>query len=146
MNGGIDQLATVIAAHLRDWAPSPQFVELAIYESADAYSIAGILNSFCVQNLGFSVAAGLFHQSSIGSVTGIVLGDGRSIVIKAHQPDRSREFLTELVRVQWYLAERGAFGSADGDHLLSEGHGLRENLADQAVVAVRSGEANRTPA
>src|SRR6516164_371329 len=106
MNSGIDQLAAVVEAHLREWAPSPAFVELAIFECADAHSIAGILNSFCIQNLGSPISAGLFHQSSIGSVTGVALEDGRAIVIKAHQPDRSREFLAEVVRVQSHLAKR----------------------------------------
>ena len=132
MNSGIDQLATVVAAHLREWAPSPPFVELAIYESADAYSIAGILNSFCAQNLGSPVAAGLFHQSSIGSVTGVVLGDGRSIVIKAHQPDRSREFLAEVVRVQSHLAKRHTFAMKVIAGLLpvGRGHAVVEAFAD----------------
>jgi hypothetical protein len=106
MSSGIDRLAAVIAAHLREWEPSPPFVELAIFECADAYSIAGILNAFCVRSLGSPIAGGLFHQSSIGSVSGVVLEDGRSVVIKAHQPERSREFLAEVVRVQSYLTER----------------------------------------
>ncbi len=117
---------------MREWASSPAFVELAIFECADAYSIALILNSFCVQNLGAPVAAGLFHQSSIGSVTGIVLQDGRSIVIKAHQPDRSREFLAEVVRVQSYLAERGIFATkvVAGPLPLGRGHAVVEAFTD----------------
>ena len=132
MNEGVDQLAAVVAAHLREWEPSPAFVELAIYESADAYSIAGILNSFCVQNLGSPAVAGLFHQSSIGSVTGIVLGDGRSIVIKAHQPDRSREFLTEVVRLQSHLAKRSIFATkvVAGPLPVGRGHAVVEAFAD----------------
>jgi hypothetical protein len=132
MNSGIDQLATVVDAHLREWAPEPAFVELALYESADAYSIAEILNSFCVQNLGSPVEAGLFHQSSIGSVTGIVLEDGRSIVIKAHQPDRSYEFLIEVVRVQSRLARLAIFATKviAGPLRLGRGHAVVEAFAD----------------
>jgi hypothetical protein len=33
-------------------------------------------------NLGSPISGGLFHQSSVGSVTGVVLDDGRSVVIK----------------------------------------------------------------
>jgi hypothetical protein len=33
-------------------------------------------------NLGTPISGGLFHQSSVGSVTGVVLDDGRSVVIK----------------------------------------------------------------
>src|ERR1700758_4891097 len=94
---GIDQLALVIDAHLVEWKPSPPFVELAIYETTDATFIAKTLNKFCRQNLGSRVAHGLFHQSSIGSVTGVVLEDGRSVVIKAHQPGRSLQTLAEVM-------------------------------------------------
>jgi hypothetical protein len=131
MNSGIDQLARVISAHLREWASSPAFVELAIFECADAYPIAGILNSFCMQNLGSPIATGLFHQSSIGSVTGVLLEDGRSIVIKAHQPDRSRAFLTEVVRVQSYLSERRVFATkvVAGPLPVGRGHAVVEAFA-----------------
>jgi hypothetical protein len=132
MNSGIDQLAAVIHAHLLEWASSPAFVELAIFDCADANSIAGILNSFCVQDLGSPVATGLFHQSSVGSVTGVVLQDGRSIVIKSHQPDRSREFLAEVVRVQSYLAERRIFATKviAGPIPIGRGYAVAEEFAE----------------
>jgi hypothetical protein len=132
MNGGIDRLAAVIAAHLREWEASPAFVELAIFECADAYSIAGILNAFCMRNLGSPIAGGLFHQSSVGSVTGVILDDGRSVVIKAHQPERSREFLTEVVRVQSYLAERRVFATevVAGPLPIGRGYAIVEAFTD----------------
>src|SRR5690348_4766999 len=99
-----DGLAGIIAAHLAEWEPSPAFVELAIYDSTDALFIAKTLGEFCLRTLGSAVARGLFHQSSVGSVTGVLLEDGRSVVIKAHQPDRSAAALAEVVRVQSYLA------------------------------------------
>jgi len=132
MNSGIDQLAAIVAAHLREWDPSPPFVELAIFECADAYSIAGMLNAFCTRNFGFSVAGGLFHQSSIGSVTGVVLEDGRSVVIKAHQPNRSREFLAEVVRIQSYLARQRVFATdvVAGPLPLGRGYAIVEVFTD----------------
>ena len=105
MKSGIDHLASIIAAHLLEWDTSPAFVELAIFACDHAPAIAETVNSFCVQNLGAHVARGLFHQSSIGSVTGVTLEDGRSVVIKAHQPERSRQFLQEIVRIQSYLSD-----------------------------------------
>lgn len=128
----MDRIAAVIAAHLREWEPSPPLVELAIFECADAYSIAGLLNAFCVRNLGRPIAEGLFHQSSIGSVTGVILDDGRSVVIKAHQPERSREFLAEVVRVQSYLAERGVFATqvVVGPLPLGRGYAIAETFTD----------------
>jgi hypothetical protein len=127
-----DRLAAIVAAHLQEWEPSPPFVELAIFECADPYSIAGILNAFCMQNLGCPIAEGLFHQSSVGSVTGIVLDDGRSVVIKAHQPERSHEFLTEVVRVQSYLAEQRVLATevVAGPLPLGRGYAIVEAFAD----------------
>jgi hypothetical protein len=106
MKSGIDHLASIIAAHLLEWDTSPAFVELAIFAFDDAPAIAESINSFCVRNLGVPVARGLFHQSSIGSVTGVTLEDGRSVVIKAHQPERSRQFLQEVLRIQSHLSDR----------------------------------------
>jgi hypothetical protein len=111
MKSANNELATIIAAHLRKWEPSRPFVELAIFESADAQCIAGVLTRFCEHNLGSRIAGGLFHQSSIGSVTGVVLDDGRSVVIKAHQPERSWQFLAEVVRLQSYLADLNLFAA-----------------------------------
>jgi Phosphotransferase enzyme family len=132
LNSGIDRLAAVIAAHLHEWDPSPPFVERAIYECADAYSIAGILNAFCMRNLCSPIAGGLFHQSSVGSVTGVVLDDGRSIVIKAHQPERSREFVADVVRVQSYLAQRHIFATqvVAGPLRLGRGYAIVEAFTD----------------
>jgi hypothetical protein len=109
MKDGVDHLVSVIAAHLREWELSPAFVELAVFETGDATVIGETINSFCLQVLGAGVQRGLFHQSSIGSVTGVLLEDGRAVVIKAHQPERSRAFLAEVVRIQSYLAENGLF-------------------------------------
>jgi hypothetical protein len=130
MNTGIRQLAAIVAAHLQEWEPSPPFVELAIFEYAEAYSIAGTLDTFCMRNLGSPIAGGLFHQSSVGSVTGVVLDDGRSVVIKAHQPERSREFLGEVVRVQSYLAERCVFATkvVAGPLPLGRGYAIVEDI------------------
>ena len=43
-----------------------------------------------------------------------------------------------------HLLFSGAVGTADGSHQLSEGHGLREDVADQIVVAQRSGTVTRS--
>lgn len=58
--------------------------------------------------------AGLFYRSSVGTVAGVELVDGRCAVLKAHQPARSRERLAEVVRLQNHLAPQGRFAPADG--------------------------------
>ena len=75
---GIAHLTSVIAAHLREWEPSPPFVELAIFETSGPQRIAQKLDAFCEEVLGARVVRGLFYQSSIGSVTGVALSDARS--------------------------------------------------------------------
>jgi hypothetical protein len=124
MNGAIDHLASVIAAHLREWEPALAFVELAVFGCDDAAAIAAALDAFCARHLGSRVARGRFHQSSVGSVTGIGLADGREVVIKAHQPERSRDSLTEVVRVQTHLADRGVLATRVLAGPLPLGHGL----------------------
>jgi len=75
---GIAHLISEIAAHLREWEPSPPFVELAIFETSDPQRIAQKLDAFCEEVLGARVVRGLLHQSSIGSVTGVALSDAPS--------------------------------------------------------------------
>jgi hypothetical protein len=137
MQRGVDHLASKIAAHLREWDTSPAFVELAIFATDDAMAIAESLNSFCLHVLGAPVRQGLFHQSSIGSVTGIALDDGRSIVVKAHQPEKSRQLLAEIVRVQSYLAENGLFATKvlAGPLPLGQGLAVVEAFSDIGVTA-----------
>jgi hypothetical protein len=137
MNAGTAHLGSVIAAHLREWDTSPAFVELAIFESNDATEIAGAIDVFCDRHLGARVARGLFHQSSIGSVTGLELTDGRRVVIKAHQPERARAFLAEIVRIQSHLVERGVFATevVAGPLPLARGQVIVERYSDIGVTA-----------
>lgn len=83
MDVGVTQLAETIAEQLRTW-DTPPHVELAVYGTGDARAIAGEVAAFCRRELGGAVARGLFHLSSIGSVTAVELADGRRVVVKAH--------------------------------------------------------------
>src|SRR5262245_54416956 len=84
MADGVAHLASIIAAHLREWDRTPAFVEQAIFASEDARGIAAAIDALCEGHLGANVAGGLFYQSSIGSVAGVALSDGRKVVIKTH--------------------------------------------------------------
>jgi hypothetical protein len=134
---GVAHLASVIAAHLREWDPSPPFVELAVFGTHDANEIADLIDSFCSHVLGAGVAYGVFHQSSIGSVTGVALDDGRRVVIKLHQPQRSRELLAEIARIQNHLAEIGLFAPkvVAGPLALGHGHAIVEPFIDAGTTA-----------
>jgi hypothetical protein len=134
---GVAHLTSVINAHLREWDPSPPFVELAIFGTHDAKAIAHRIDKFCGQVLGARVAHGLFHQSSIGSVTGVALVDGQRMVIKAHQPQRSRELLAEIARIQNHLAEKGLFAPkiVAGPLAFGHGHAMVEPFIDIGATA-----------
>jgi hypothetical protein len=137
MADGVAHLASIIAAHLREWDSTPAFVEQAIFASEDAHSIAAAMNAFCHRHLGAGVAGGLFYQSSIGSVAGVALSDGRKVVIKTHQPGRTRVFVAEIVRIQSYLAERELLAPKviAGPLPLGQGWAVVENYIEIGATA-----------
>lgn len=132
MEDGRAHLAATVAAHLREWDSSEPYVELAVFGSRDPVVIARMIDAFCVRHLGVGIARALFHQSSIGSVTGVVLADARRVVVKGHQPDRSPAFLAEIARVRWHLAGRDVFASEVlvGPLPLGRGFALAEAFID----------------
>jgi phosphotransferase family enzyme len=137
MDDGIAHLGSIIAAHLREWDTAPAFVELAVFGTDDAAAIARAIDAFCVRHLGAPAARGLFHQSSIGSVTGVALADDRRLVIKAHQPERPVELLQEIARIQSYLADRGVFAPkiVAGPLPLGHGHAIVETYVETGHTA-----------
>jgi hypothetical protein len=101
-------LVRTIAAHLATWAPHPAHVELAIFGTDDPSAIAGRLDELCTSALGARIAGARFYTASVGSVAGVVLTDGREVVIKAHQPTTATAQLRELIRVRAGLAGVGS--------------------------------------
>jgi len=130
----VSPLEFTISAHLRGCDQA--HVEEAIYGHSDARRIAAALDDLCRHELGAPVEDALFHQSSIGAVTGVRLADGRKVVIKAHQPDWSRDQLCAVVRLQQHVAS--ACGLAPevlaGPVPLGRGFAVLEALAGRGVV------------
>jgi Phosphotransferase enzyme family len=141
MEDGITHLGSIVAAHLREWDTAPAFVELAVFGTDAAAAIARAIDAFCIRHLGAPVARGLFHQSSIGSVTGVALADGRRLVVKAHQPERPLELLKEIARIQSYLADRGVFAPKIVAGPLPLGHGRA--IVETYVEAGHTADAHR---
>jgi hypothetical protein len=131
------QPVRVIAQHLAEWGPSPPFVELAIFGTAEPVAIARTIDAFCREQMGAGVMQYLFCQSSIGSVHGVVLDGGRRVVVKAQQPDKSLAVLREVARTQMYLAERGIYAPAvlAGPAPLGLGHATIEDFVDVGKTA-----------
>jgi hypothetical protein len=65
------------------------------------------LDELCRSALGSRIADGEFFEASVGAVAGVVLEDGRRVVVKAHPPGASTGFLTAMQTVQRRLVESG---------------------------------------
>jgi hypothetical protein len=130
------QLAGVIATHLREWDPSPAYVDLAVFGTNDPHAIAEAVDAFCRRELGAGVARGRFHQSSVGSVTGVELEDGRCVVVKGHQPEHHVEWLREVVAVQRHLASRDLYATTvlAGPAPLERGQAIAEAFVDHGTM------------
>jgi Ser/Thr protein kinase RdoA (MazF antagonist) len=98
-------LASVIAAHLAGWETA--VVELETFGTDDPHTIATAIERMVTDSLGAAVADCLFYRSSVGSVAGLELDDGRRVVIKAHQPRVSRQRLAAVGDVMLALSEAG---------------------------------------
>jgi hypothetical protein len=78
-------------------------VEDAALGTWEAARIDALINGFCVSELGSPVAEVLFRATSVG----VVLGDGRRVVVKAHQPRESRARLQAVHDLQSELFRAG---------------------------------------
>jgi hypothetical protein len=82
-------------------------LERAVFGSDDAHAIAATLARFCRAELGALPRAALFYEASVGCVLGLELDDGRRVVLKTHQPDRSVARLRACQAAQAGLYARG---------------------------------------
>lgn len=65
------------------------------------------VTAFCNRHLESEVVETLFCDVSIGVVVGVLLHDGRRVVMKVHGPRKAPEYLGATRRVQQHLHERG---------------------------------------
>lgn len=82
-------------------------VERLIFGTAEPDMLHGALDTFCRETLGGSISRVLFRRTSVGATFGLELDDGRRVVVKAHQPRQSSDYLTAAARVQQQLAAVG---------------------------------------
>ena len=132
MDDGIAQLAEMIAAFNADGGER----DLPIYGTADGRAIAEEIDRFCRDELKSGVARPLFYETSQGSVTGVELGDGRRVVVKAHRAGEALAWLHEMVRVQMHLASRGLWATTvcGGPAPLGRTLGVVEAFVDRGVT------------
>lgn len=60
-----------------------------------------------VDDIGGVIVDWLWYARSVACVAGLVLADGREVVLRAFQPSVRPEFLGGVIRVQAHLADRG---------------------------------------
>jgi Ser/Thr protein kinase RdoA (MazF antagonist) len=82
-----------------------QSVERLIFDAENDEEIQAIIELFCRETLGVPVRGTLFRRTSVGVVFGVELEDGRRVVVKAHQPRQSSEFLRVVYETQTRLAQ-----------------------------------------
>jgi len=99
------ELARLITEAGADWVGWP--VERAIFGTSDPAAITVEIERFAREELGSTVCEPLFFESSVGSVFGLRLGDGREVVIKAHQPNEPLDYLNAVHTVCCHLSESG---------------------------------------
>jgi Ser/Thr protein kinase RdoA (MazF antagonist) len=127
--------AAAIAAHFAEW--DEPVVDEAIFGTSDPEAIADTIDAWCHAVLGAGVVGARFVASSIGSVHGLVLDDGREVVVKAHQPGRDLSSLRAVQKVQSHLAEHGypAPRPLVSPVPLGRGLGWAEELLDRGAPA-----------
>lgn len=99
------ELRQLIANVGADWADWP--VERAIFGTIEPAAITKEIERFTREALGSSIAKPLFFESSVGSVFGLRLEDGREVVVKAHQPKEPLDYLDAVHTVCDHLAASG---------------------------------------
>jgi hypothetical protein len=131
-------MGAVIAAQFAQWdltMPGSLQLEHSIYGTADPEAIARTVDAFCATHLGAGIGAYLFYRSSIGSVSGVRLLDGRGVVVKAHPPVQPVAYLAAMHHVQRHLTQR-AFPCPPvvlGPTPLGSGGAVVEGLVDEGA-------------
>ncbi|MEM9190472.1 MAG: phosphotransferase [Myxococcota bacterium] len=92
-------LVIVVEEHLAEW--ETPYVEHDVFGTDVPEAIAAAIDEFCRRELGAPVVGCHFYGSSTGAVGGLVLADGRAVVLKVH---RGRVPVRKLRAVQSVMA------------------------------------------
>jgi Ser/Thr protein kinase RdoA (MazF antagonist) len=125
----------VIAARLREWGGLDLPVERGVFGSAQPQELASAVDRWCREHLGAPIERYEFFESSSGSVHGVVLTDGRSVVVKAHRAAVTRDYLDAVIDLQAALGKSGypAPRPLAGPIALGNGHVTAEVMLDRSA-------------
>lgn len=101
-DAALNELARHIASAWGDW--TGPVVEEAVFGTRDPADIASSFGQWVGENLGTTVSAVRWYHASVGCTAALHLADGRSAVVKAHQPRFSLDYLAAATSVQEHLA------------------------------------------
>ena len=98
-------VAEAVAAHHDGWAGP--WVEDELLGTHEPETVAAAFSDFCSAELRAEPAAAVFYESHVGSVAGLVLDDGRRVVVKAQALACTRRYLEAASHVRRELVARG---------------------------------------
>lgn len=81
--------------------------EAEVFGTMKPSEVAAVLAHSAATATGAEVVGGLWYCGSVAAVAGVVLEDGRSVVVRAYQRSASSSFIEGVVRVQDHLASVG---------------------------------------
>lgn len=121
-------IAALVQERLRQTGP---WVEDDVFGSHEAADVERELARFCRGELGAAPVEAVFYEASVGSVSGLLLDDGRCVVVKGHWL-RPADELAACAEVQTELADRGYPCPRPllGPRPLGRGYGTVEELVD----------------
>lgn len=82
-------------------------LEAEVFGTTDPAVVAEVLSALALSATGAEVSTGRWYCASVAVVAGVVLDDGREIVVRAYQSSASTAFIDGVVRVQRHLADAG---------------------------------------
>jgi Ser/Thr protein kinase RdoA (MazF antagonist) len=130
----MESQGAVIAARLHEWGALDLPVERAVFGTARPEDLAAAVDDWCREHLGAPIERYEFFESSSGSVHGVVLRDGRSVVVKGHRSTVTRDYLVAVRDVQAALAASGypAPSPLAGPVAVGGGHVTAEVMLDRS--------------
>ena len=108
-------------------------LEEVVFGTRDLGEIDALLGRVCTSALGSPIAEVLFCATSVGVVVGLLLRDGRRVVVKAHQPRETFARLEAVHEIQSELFRAGipCPQPLSGPVTLGNGYATVEMLLDE---------------
>ena len=109
-------------------------VEHDVFGTERPEEIAGAVDAWCRVHLGAPIERYEFFESSSGSVHGVLLTDGRAVVVKGHRAAVTRDYLAAVTDIQTALADSGypAPRRLAGPAAVGGGHVTAEVMLDRS--------------